>query len=156
MNDLAHGREVIDAEHGQDFEFAVELLIHFAVFPNDKGGNGFGALDVRDVKTFDAARKLGKHEHIGEGFLDGLAGRFQNAKALRVGLLGVLAGEVDEGPLFAALRNDQFDAMAGALCEQGGESFEVGKIYRSEYGAWDVLLIDVELLEECGKDRSGA
>jgi hypothetical protein len=55
-DDLAHGGEVVDAGDGLDLEFAIVGLLHRAVFPDDHGGDGFRALDVRDVEALDAAR----------------------------------------------------------------------------------------------------
>ena len=121
MDDFAHGGEVVDAEDGHDLEFAVGGLVHLAVFPHDQGGYGFRALDVGDVEALDAARKLGEHQGVGEGFLDGLAGGLEDAEALGVGLAGVLAGEIDEGAFFAALGDGDFDAAADALGEEGCE-----------------------------------
>jgi hypothetical protein len=100
---LAHGGEVVYAEDGHDFEFAIGLLVHLAVFPDDHGSYGFSALDVRDVKTLDAAGELGEHEDVGQGLLNGFARGLKDAEALSVRLAGVLAGEIDEGTLFSAL-----------------------------------------------------
>ena len=71
---------------------------------------------------------------------------------MRVGLPGVQAGEIDKGAFFSALRDSDFDAMAGALGEQGGKCFAVVEVCGDEDRAGDVLLVDVELLEEGGKD----
>ena len=92
---FAHGGEVVYAEDGHYFEFAVGGLVHLAVFPDDHGGYGFRALDVGDVEALDAAGEFGEHEGVGEGFLNGFAGGLEDAEALDVGLLGVLPGEVD-------------------------------------------------------------
>ncbi len=54
VDDLAHGGEVVDAGDGLDLELAVVGLLHRAVFPDDHGGDGFGALDVGDVEALDA------------------------------------------------------------------------------------------------------
>ena len=91
-DDFAHGGKIVDALDGLDLEFAVELLVHLAVFPDDERCNGFSALDVGDVEALDAAGQFGEHEGVGEGFLDGLARGLEDAEALDVGLLGVLAG----------------------------------------------------------------
>ena len=155
MDHFAHGGEVVDAEDGHDLEFAIELLVHLAVFPDDERGHGFSALDVGDVEALDAAGQLGEHEGVGEGLLNGLARGLEDAEALDVGLLGVLAGEVDEGSLFAALGDGDLDAMAGALGEQVGEGFAVVEIDGDEDGAGDVVLVDVELLEEGAEDGAG-
>jgi hypothetical protein len=53
---LAHGGEIVYAEDGHDFEFAVGGLVHLAIFPDDEGGDGFRALDVGDIEALDAAR----------------------------------------------------------------------------------------------------
>ncbi len=42
--------------------------------------------------------------------------------------------------------------MAGALGEQGGEGVAVVEVDGDEDGAWDVVLVDVELLEEGAED----
>ena len=146
VDDFAHGGEVVYAEDGHDFEFAVGGLVHLAVFPDDHGGYGFRALDVGDVEALDAAGQFGEHEGVGEGFLNGFAGGLEDAEALGVGLLGVLAGEIDEGAFFAALGDGDFDAVADALGEEGGEGFAVGEVDGDEDGAGDVVLVDVELL----------
>ena len=155
MDDFAHGGEVIYTEDGHHLELAVGGLVHLAVFPDDHGGDGFCALDVGDVKALDAAGKLWKHEGVGECFLNGLARRLKYAEALGVRLLGVLAGEVDERALFTALRNCDFDAVAGALGEECGEGFAIVEVDGHEDGARDVVLVNVELLEQGGEDASG-
>ena len=65
---------------------------------------------MRDVEALDAARELFEGEGVLKGFLDGLDAGLEDAEALVVGLLGVLADEVDEGALFAALGGKDFDA----------------------------------------------
>ena len=69
MDDLAHGGEVVDAGDGLDLELAVVGLLHRALFPDDHGGDGFGALDVRDVEALDALGRLGEREGVLQGFL---------------------------------------------------------------------------------------
>ena len=70
---------------------------------------------MRDVEALDAAGKLGQHQRVGERLLNGLARRLQHAEALRVGLAGVLAGEIDEGFFVAALGHGDLDFVPGAL-----------------------------------------
>jgi hypothetical protein len=152
---FAHGGEVVDAEDGHDFEFAVGGLVHLAVFPDDHGGYGFSALDVGDVEALDAAGEFGEHEGVGEGFLDGFAGRLEDAEALDEGLFCILSGEVDEGAFFSALRDGDFYAVVDAFAEEGGEGFAVVEVDGDKDGAGDVLLIDVELFEEGGEDYAG-
>ena len=153
--DFAHGGEVVDAEDGHDFEFAVGGLVHLAVFPDDHGGYGFSALDVGDVEALDAAGEFGEHEGVGEGFLNGFARWLQDAEALDVGLFCVLSGEIDEGTLFSALRDGNFDAVVDAFAEKRGEGFAIVEVDGDEDGAGDVVLIDVELLKEGGEDLAG-
>ncbi len=152
---LAHGCEVIDAEDCHHLELAVGGFVHLAVFPDDHRRDGFGALDVRDVEALNAFGQLGEHERIGECFLDGFARGLEHAEALRVRLLGVLAGEVDEGALLAALRDGELDAALDAFAEERGESFAVGEVDGDENGARHVGLVDVELFEEGGEDCAG-
>jgi hypothetical protein len=146
VDDLTHGGEIVYAEDGHDFEFAIELLVHFAVFPHDEGCDGFRALDVGDVEALNAAGQFREHEGVGECFLNGLARWLEDTEALRVGLLGVLSGQVDEGALFSTLGDGDFDAMAGAFGQECGEAFAVVELGGDEDGAGDVLLVDVELL----------
>ena len=155
LDHLAHRGEIVHAGDGLHLEFAIGRLVHLAVFPHHQRGDGFRALDVRDVEALDAAGKLGQHERVGERLLDGLARRLQHAEALRVGLVGVLAGEIDEGFLVAALRHGDFDLVAGALGEERGEGFAVVEVGGDEDRARDVVLVDVELLEEGGEDGAG-
>jgi hypothetical protein len=152
---FAHGGEIVYAKDGHYFEFAVGGFVHLAVFPDDERCYGFGALDVGDVEALDAAGKFGEHEGVGEGFLNGLARGLEDAESLGVGLLGVLAGEVDERTLFAALGGGDFDAMAGALGEERGEGFTIVEVDRDEDGTRDVVLVDVELFEEGGEELGG-
>ena len=111
---------------------------------------------MRDVEALDAAGKLGEHERVGERLLNGLARGLEDAEALRVGLVRVLAGEIDEGFLVAALGDGDLDLVAGALGEQRGEGFAIVEVDGDEDGARDVLLVDVELLEEGGEDVAPA
>ena len=155
VDDFAHGGEVVYAEDGHDFEFAIGGFVHLAVFPDDERGDGFSALDVRDVETLDAAGQLGEHEGVGEGLLNSSAGWLEDAEALGVGLPGVLAGEIDEGALFSALGNGDLDAVAGALGEESGKGFAVVEVDGDEDRPRDVVLVDVELFEKGGEGRSG-
>ena len=45
--------------------------------------------------------------------------------------------------------------MAGALGEQRGEGLAIVEVDGHEDGARDVVLVDVELLQERGKDSAG-
>ena len=45
--------------------------------------------------------------------------------------------------------------MPGALSEQGSERFAVREVDGDEDGAWNVVLIDVELFEQGAEYRAG-
>ncbi len=47
---------------------------------------------------------------------------FKHAEALVVGLLGILAGQVDERTFFAALGDHNFDAVADAFARESSAS----------------------------------
>ena len=156
VDDLAHAGEVVDAGDGADLELAVVGLLHGAVFPDDHGGDGFGALDVGDVEALDAAGQFFEGEGVLEGLLNGLDAGLEDAETLVVGLAGVLTDEVDEGTLFAALGGEDFYALAGACGEDFGEEGAVGELDGNEDGAGDVVLVEVKLLEEGGEECGGA
>ncbi len=105
-----------------------------------------------DVEALDAAREFFESEGVLQGFLDGLDAGLEDAEALVVGLLGVLADEVDEGALFATLGCENFDAAVGALGEEFGEDDAVGELDGDEDRAGDVVLVEVELFEEGGEE----
>ena len=105
-----------------------------------------------DVEALDARGEFGKHERVGERFLNGFARWLEDAEALDVGLLGVLPGEVDERAFFTALRDGNFDAVVDAFAEERGEGFAIVEVDGDEDGAGDVVLVDVELFEEGGED----
>ncbi len=107
---------------------------------------------MRDVEALDAGGELFEGECVLQGLLDGLDAGLEDAEALVVGLLGVLADEVDERALFAALRGEDFDAAAGALGEQLGQDGAVGELDRDKDGARDVALVEVELFEQRGEE----
>lgn len=155
VDDFAHGGEVVDAGDGFDLEFAVVGFLHGAVFPDDHGGDGFGALDVGDVEALDAGGRLSEGEGVLEGVGDGALGGLEDTEALVVGLLGVLADEVDEGAFFAALGGGDLDAVAGAFGEEIGEEGAVGEVDGEVDGLRDVGLVEVELLEQGGEEGGG-
>ena len=108
-----------------------------------------------DVETLDAAGRLGEVEDVLEGVDDELLGGLEDAETLIVGLTGVLADEVDEGALVAALRGGDLDAVFGALGEELGKEGAVGEVDGDVDAAGDVGLVEVELLEEGGEEGDG-
>jgi hypothetical protein len=110
---------------------------------------------VRDVEALDASGEFGKHEGVGERFLDGFPGRLEDAEALDVGLLCILSGEVHKGTFFAALGDGDFDTVVDAFAEESSEGFAVIEVDGDKDGAGDVVLIDVELFEEGREDLAG-
>ncbi len=153
---LAHGGEVVDAGDGLHLKLAVVGLLHRAVFPDDHRGDGFGALDVRDVEALDAAGEFFERERVLQGFLDGLLMTgLQHAEALVVGLLCVEADEVDEGAFFAALGGEDLCASAGFFGQQIGKHGAIGEVDRHEDLAGDVVLVEIELFEQGGEEGGG-
>jgi hypothetical protein len=110
---------------------------------------------VGDVEALDAAGEFFEGEGVLEGFGDGLLRGDEDAEALVIGLAGVLADEIDEGALVAALGGGELDAAAGALGEDSGEEGAVGEVDGDVDGAGDVGLVEVELLEEGGEEGGG-
>ena len=86
---FAHGGEIVVANDGADDEFAVVGLLHLAVFPHHHAGDFVGALDVRDIETFDAPRRLGQVQSILQRLLDGFRRRLHHAETLIEAVLGV-------------------------------------------------------------------
>ena len=98
---------------------------------------------------------FGEVEDVLEGVGDELFGGLEDAEALVVGLLGVLADEVDQGALVAALGGGELDPVMGALGEEIGEEGAIGKVDGDVDAAGDVGLVEVELLEEGGEEGGG-
>ncbi len=156
MDDLSHGGEVVYAGDGFDLELAVVCFLHGTLFPHDHGGDGFGALDVRDVEALDTLGRFGEGKSVLEGFLHAADAGLEDAETLVEGLPGVLTDEIDERTLVAALGSGDFDLHAAALAEGFGEKDAVGKVDGDVDVFGDVGLVEVDLLEECREeDRSG-
>ena len=67
--------------------------------------------------------KFWQAERLLQLFLNLLRVRLEHAEALIVGLLGVVAGEIDERALVSALRNENMNSRgAGALARVCSES----------------------------------
>ena len=62
VDDFAHGGEIVVAPFAADDELAVVGFLHAAVFPDDHGGHGVGALDVGDVEALDALGRRGQSQ----------------------------------------------------------------------------------------------
>ena len=99
---LPHGREIVYSFDRADDEFAVVGFLHAAGFPYDHGRDSLCPLNVRDVEALDALRAFGQAQGFLQGFLDGACVGLHYAEALIVGLLGVVAGEIDQGALLAS------------------------------------------------------
>src|SRR5262249_31748852 len=67
-------------------------------------------------------------------------------------LLGVLRGQVDERALFAALRRDDLNLASSLFAQQLFERGPVFEVDGRKDVAGDILLIDVDLLEQRGKE----
>ena len=94
-------------------------------------------------------------------FLDFLRVGFEHAKTLVVGLLCVVAGQIDERALVPALRHQNMhprgaSALARVLLgKEVFQRFAVLKIDRNVKVAGYVGLADVELLQQRGKEFAG-
>ena len=100
---LAHSGEVVHSIHGPDDELAVVGLLHLAVLPHHHRSDGLGALNVRDVEALDALGQVRKAEGFLQSVLNGARVRLHHPEALIVGLLGIVAREVEQRPLFPTL-----------------------------------------------------
>ena len=87
--------------------------------------------------------------------------RLHHAEALVVGLLGVVAGQVEQRPLVATLRNQNMNSCgAGALArhllgEQVFQRFAIFEVDRHVNIPRNVRLADVELLQQSRKEFAG-
>src|SRR5262249_30816264 len=95
---------------------------------------------------------VGKSERVLERFLDCLGRGFHHAETLVVRLLGVLGSQVDEGTLFAALRDHDFDLATALFAEQFFEGLAVFEVDGNEDGSWNIVLVDVKLFEQRGEE----
>src|ERR1700729_665673 len=152
LNHLTHAGEVVDAANSFDLKLAIVGLLHRAVFPDDHGGYGFSALDVRNIEALDSSWKFFKGECILQRLLDRLERRLQNSEALIVRLLGVLADKIDERALLAALRRENLDALSRALGQHFGQHNAIGKLNRNKDRSRDVALVEVKLFEQRGEE----
>ncbi len=126
-----------------DDEFTVIGFFHLAGFPDDHRGDGFGTLDVRDVEAFDALGRLGQTESGFEGFDDRVFAGLGNAEARDERLLRVFLDQFEERVLLAALRIQDFDAMAGFFGEDFFEQVAIVEIERRVDEARKIFRIEI-------------
>jgi len=74
---------------------------------------------------------------------------------LYVGLLGILASEVNKRAFLSALWDSDFNAVVNAFTEKGGKGLAIIEVDGDKNRAGYVMLIDVKLLEEGGEEVSG-
>src|SRR5205814_1274023 len=86
-------------------------------------------------KALDAPGEFGKHEGVGEGFLNGFARRLEDPEALDVRLLRVLTSEIDEGSFFTALGYCDLNTVVDAFAQERGQSFSVIEVNGDKDGA---------------------
>ena len=116
---------------------------------------------MRDVEALDALGEFGEGERVLEGFLNRARIRFHYSETLVVGLLGVVAGEINEFALFSALRNGDVDARGSSafagelLAERFFEFFAVFEVDGDVDVARDIRLRQIELLDEGGEEFAG-
>src|SRR4029077_3931254 len=118
-----------------------------------------GSLDVRDVEAFDALGELGQADGLLQFLLNLSRVGLQHAEALIVGLLGVVAGEIDQGALVSALWDqDVYARGASAPVLFGEKVFEFFAVLEVDGHVEiprNVRLADVELLEQGGEKFAG-
>src|SRR5690349_24458043 len=78
LNHLTHGGKIVVARDGSDDELAVVRLLHFPVFPHDQASHFVRALNVRNIKAFDAARGFGQVESVLQSLLNSLRTRLHD------------------------------------------------------------------------------
>src|SRR5450631_1989912 len=116
---------------------------------------------MRDVEALDALRQFRQADGFLQFLLDLLGVWFEHAKSLVVGLLRVVAREVDQRALVAALRNQNMHARTvgvltrALLGEQVLQCFAVLKIDRDVEVPRNIRLANVELRKQSGKKLAG-
>src|SRR6266576_504241 len=148
LDHLAHTSEVIDAGDGLHLKLAVIGLLHSAVLPYHHGGHRLRALDMRDIEAFDPARQFLQRQCILQGLLNRLHSRLQYSKPLIVRLLRILAYQIDERTLFAALRCQNLNAPSRSLSQYLCEKCAIGKLHRHENRSRHVALVEIDLLQQ--------
>src|SRR6185437_10104380 len=78
-----------------------------------------------------------------------------DAKALRERVLRVLFDEFEEGVFLAALRIEDFDAMAGGLRQHIFEKGAIFEIHRRVNVAREIGGVEIKLLEQRGEKFGG-
>ena len=148
LHNLAHRGEVVHAADRLHLELAVVSLLHRALFPDDHGGNGLRALDVRDVEALNALWWLGQQQSILQRRLHRRDARLQDSEALVVRLLRVGADQVNQRALLPALRSSDLNLVPAALAQSVGQQLAVGKVDGHIDTARHIALIQIELFQQ--------
>ncbi len=123
-NRLADRFEVVDLPvEAADGERAVELPVRPAVGEAHHGGDGVGALQVRDVESLDAAGESGQAQVELQPFQR--RGHLRSARRLGRLLAGVRLRHGQELRMLAALRNLHRDLPAAKLAQELREVLRV-------------------------------
>ena len=103
----------------------------------------------------------GRRERVLQGFLDGACVGLQHAETLVVGLLGVVAGEIDQLALVSALRDGDVDACGSSalarelLAQQLLPVLRGLRSHRDVDVARHIGLGQIELLDQGGEEFAG-
>ncbi len=154
---FAHGGKVIHALHAANDELAVVGFLHSPVFPDHHRRHGFGALNVRDIETLDALRRLRQAERLLQSLLDCFRVRLHHPEALVIGLLRIVPCQIEERAFLPALGHEDVHACgAGPLARQlfRENLLEHGAIFKLDRNVnipGHVRLPDIKLAEQGGK-----
>src|SRR5260370_13937459 len=129
-------------------ELAIIRFLHPAVFPDNHRSHRIRALNMRNVKAFDAARGLQQIQGVLDRFADGLGRGLQDAEALLEGVLGIVFHEVQERALAAALWSKNFNFMFRAIGERLFQQGAVFEIDRDVNRFGQIFRFQVKLLQQ--------
>src|SRR5664280_125277 len=151
---LAHRGEVVHPDDVLNDELAVVGFLYLAVFPDHHRRDGFRALDMGDVEALNPLGQLRQHERVLQGFLDRFRRRLHDAEALIIRLLGILAHQVDQRALVAALRYVNLYPPLLAFREHFLQRDAIFEVHRNIYRVRHILLVQVDLLQQRRKEFS--
>ena len=148
LDGFAQAAEVVVAMLTADDELPVGRLEHPAVLPDDQGGHGIGALEMRNVETLDALGGLREAERGFQCFGDGLRAGLLHPEALLEGLPRVALHQIEEGALGAAQGRKDFQPAAGAFAKKFFQGLVVLEFQGHVDVARQIAGLQVELLEQ--------
>ena len=117
-----HRSKIVCAFDPANFEFAILVAVHPAVFANNHARDIFRALNVRDVERFNSCRESRQLESLLHLFEHTLHVGFEHTKALLKSELCVLLNQIDHVALLAALRHQDVNTSSFAFAQRFFES----------------------------------